>query len=93
MKYSIIRLLFCLHIEKIHRLIYDQFYLQSYKLKITDKFFIKYYSILTSFQPNFRQFLKYYKPILNKAYSQHRLSLINQIGFNIIRKRNIERYS
>jgi hypothetical protein len=92
-KFSIIKILICLYIEKIHRKVYDNQYRQDYKLTWKDIPIMKWYSFLFWLIPDFRAYLEHWKPILKKAYNIKRLSIIRQVTFWNIRKVNVERYS
>ena len=92
-KFSILKILISLHIEKVHRKIYDTQYRQDYKITWKDKPILRYYSLLFWLIPNFRGYLKHWKPIIVKAYNIKKLSIIRQVTFFKIRKVNVERYS
>ena len=92
-KYSVLILIIALYIERIHRIIYDTIFVQHYKIKFKDELKIKYYRFLRRLFPGFRQYLKYWKYVLNRAYNQKKLSFKNQIGFWKIRNKNVKRYS
>jgi len=91
--YSIARILFYKHIENKHRLVFDNLYLQNYKIKLKDKLLLIYYKCLCKIAPEFRAYLKYWKPILNRAYYQKRISWKNLIIWHKLKKVNTERYS
>jgi hypothetical protein len=91
--FSIIKICVSLHIENLHRKVYDNQYRQDYKISYNDIPILKYYSILFLIVPDFRAYLKYWKPIIIKAYNIKKLSMKEQLIFWIIRKINVERYS
>ena len=92
-KYRFARIIISIVIEMIHRRVYDVYYQQSYVIKASDRPIIILYSALFSFIPDFRCYLKFYKPILDKAYRLKKLSIINYIVYQKLRKINVERYS
>ena len=92
-KFSILKILISLYIEKIHRKVYDNQYMQDYKITWKDRPILKWYSFLFWLLPDFRAYLKHWKPIIIKAYNIKKLSIIRQVTFWNIRKVNVERYS
>ena len=91
--YSFIKIFLCLYIERIHRKVFDNFYKQDYVLTFKDKIILCFYKVLCFVYPDFRSYLKFWKPILVRGYNQKRLTIKNQILFLKIRKINVERYS
>ena len=92
-KFSILKILISLHIEKIHRKVYDNQYRQDYKITWRDRPILRWYSFLFLLIPDFRAYLNHWKPIIKKAYNIKKLSIIRQVTFWNIRKVNVERYS
>lgn len=93
MKYSFIKFFICLHTLKLHRIVFDKLYKQDYRILFKDKFILIWYNILTKIYPDFRSYLKRWKPILIRAYNCKRATIKQQISFWHIRKVNVERYS
>ena len=91
--FYILKILISLYIETIHRKVYDNQYRQDYKITWKDKPILKWYSLLYWLFPDFRAYLRHWKPIIKKAYNIKKLSIIKQITFWNIRKVNVERYS
>jgi len=92
-KFSILLILIYIYVEKLHRYVYDNYYRQDYKITFKDKIVILLYDVLLRTFPKFRSQLKYWKPILKRAYHLRRLSFANQIADTKLRKINVERYS
>ena len=92
-RFSIYKILICLYTERIHRKVFDNLYIQEYQITRLDRFLLKWYSFLSWLIPDFRAYLKHWKPILIRGYNIKKLSIINQIVFWRIRKVNVERYS
>jgi len=91
--YSIARILFYNHIEKKHRLVFDNLYVHDYRIKLKDKPLLIYYKSLCRIAPEFRGYLKYWKPVLKRAYYQKRINWKNLIVWQKLQKVNTERYS
>ena len=91
-KFSILKIFISLYILKIHRGIYDSKYRQDYKITWEDKPVLAWYSLLFWSVPDFRAYLKHWKPIITKAYNIKKLSIVRQLVFWNIRKVNTERY-
>lgn len=87
------KLLLCLHIEKIHRHVFDKQYKQDYQITILDQPILKYYYFLCWLVPDFRTYLKEKKPIITQLYNDRKLSVIRQLLYIRIEKVNTERYS
>lgn len=83
-KYSFIKILRCIRIEKIHRKVYDDFYIQSYVITDEDRIIINKYNKLLKRIPEFRAYLKYHK---NRLENKKRI--INYLLKNI----NTDRYA
>jgi len=92
-KFSVRKVLICLYVEKVHRKVFDNQYRQDYILTWKDRPIIIYHSFLLLLFPDFRAYLKYWKPILARAYKLRRLSLIRQTIFWGVLKVNTDRYS
>jgi len=91
--YSFVKFFICSYAEKIHRKVYDKQYKQDYKIIWKDKPILTLYSFLFWLYPDFRCYLKKWKPILIHAYNQKRATIKQQMSFWHIRKTNVERYS
>lgn len=91
-KYSKILIFIFLHVEKIHRYVFDIIYVQNYKLKFKDKVILKYYNFLFKLFPDFR-IIKHWQKLLIRAYKLNKLSIINIRIYKKIRFKNFVRYS
>lgn len=91
--YHLLRLLFYLHVENIHRWVFDYLYQQDYQIKLKDKFLLNYYKLLCKIAPEFRPFLKYYKYIFKRVYNQNRINCIKLFLYYKLKKINTERYA
>ena len=92
-KFSIIKILLSVCLEKMHRNLFNSQFKQDYYITWKDKPILMLYSLLFRLIPDFRAYLKHWKPIIIKAYNQKRLSIIRQITFWNIRNVKVDRYS
>lgn len=92
-QFSVLKILASVYIEKIHRQVFDNQFQQDYTITWKDYFILKYYAFLFWLIPDFRSYLKYWKPILKRAYTIKRLSAFRQIAFRNIYKLPVGRYS
>ena len=92
-KYNTVKILICSHIEKIHRKIYDELYLQTFKIKWYRRFLLLRYKLLCKLYPDFRPYLKLQKESMSDGYKKCKLSYTNQIIFVYLTKHNVGRYS
>jgi len=92
-KFLVCKAFLCLYILKYHRHVFDKQYLQTYQITLKDRPVLLWYDFLTKLKPDFRQYLKKWKRILNRAYNQKRLSYKYQMIFWILRTKNLERYT
>lgn len=92
-KHNPYKILIYIYVESIHRRVFDNIFKPQYESTKKDKLLLGWYHLLVFLFPGFRPYLKLWKPILLRAYEQKRLSIINQLGFWKLRKRNVDRYS
>lgn len=91
---SIAKILLLIHIENIHRVVFDKIYIQSLKKKsIIHRATLHYYNVLFFICPKFRPHLKYIQRLFNRAYNQKRLSVVNYCLFLKLYWKNFDRYS
>jgi hypothetical protein len=91
--FNILIVFLCILILKVHRHVFDIQYQQYYRITLKDKPILLWYKFLVMLFPEFRQYLKWSKVILTRAYNQKRLSIIKIQAFWVLRKINVERYS
>jgi hypothetical protein len=83
-----------LHLERTHRFVFDNIYLQNYKnISFKDRIILVYYKCLFKALPDFRTYLKRSLLIFSRAYYQNRLSVINYCLYLKLYRINLERYS
>ena len=91
--YHPLRVIFYLHIERQHRLVFDNLYRQDYRIKLKDKPLLIYYKCLCRIAPKFRAYLKYWKPIITRAYNQKRVNYSTLCSYWKLKQVNTERYA
>jgi hypothetical protein len=97
-KYKKSLIYFCIVAEKLHRFVFDYIYIQPHEYykrnpKWYDFLILLVHKKLCKMFPQYRSYLKYWKPILKRAYHQHRISLFNWLLLLKLKKINTARYS
>ena len=78
-------------IERLHRFVFDKVYVpHRKKLSLRERYKLGRYNEYSKAAPNWRDMLKEYKTLLNRAYNQKRL---HPIFFATLKKMNIENYN
>lgn len=92
-KYSLLKSLICVHLEKIHRRVFDYLYHQNHKITKVDKITLFYYKTIKKLLPEFRSYLKYWKPVIDRAYSQKRIDNKTFYVYSKLKNINTDRYA
>ena len=92
-EFNIIRLFVCLYVERVHRGVFDKQYRHDYKLTWRDRPILAWYWFMNQLFPEFRPYLRFWKPIIVRGYQLHKLTIPQQAIFWHIRNVNVERYS
>lgn len=83
MKYSFIKLFYCVWLTKNHARIFKTYYRQDFTLKRKHKIELRIFDLLFGICPDFRKYTKKYKPVFHRAYYQRRANF----GVVILEKR------
>jgi hypothetical protein len=81
------------NIERLHRHVFDTYYIQTYKIKPTDRIVLFAYKVLVSLFKKFRVDLRLNKELFRRAYNQRRLSLKYVCIYFLFMKKNYVRYT
>jgi len=91
-EYSIFKILLYLHIENIHRYVYDNYYFQNFHIKFNHRLLIIYYNNLTKYNTHFRYYLKLVRISLQDGHRKCKLSYVDEFVYLTLIKRGIIRY-
>lgn len=89
-KFYLAKILFGIHIEKNHRYIFDNLYVQKYVIKKSDRKILIYYRLLTYLFNDFRPYLKLHKIELEKIQCKN---IWQKIAYKKLLNVNVIRYS
>ena len=93
MTFKLTKALLCCYAETLHRYCFDKIYIHGKTISLKEKLIIKWYNVLFYIAPDFRTYLKKYKPILIRAYKLKKLSPMRVYAFFGVLNRNVIRYN
>lgn len=87
--HSLIIVFFCVQLERLHRYVFDNIYLQRHRTTKIDRMIVLVYNSLFKLFPYFRQYLKHFEHRLR--LSMH-MSISKCLSIKLIESRDLSRY-
>jgi hypothetical protein len=93
-KFNVIFFWFCYYLEVNHRYMFDNVFIHGHINSTKDKINIRVNKFLFWLYPRFRTYIKYWSPIIKKAYDvKHIKSMQIFRIYRAIRYKNYKRYT
>lgn len=93
-KRNYFKVLFSIYIERMHRLVFDTYFIYGRKASKKEIMVIRYYYFLCRVFPTFRSYLKRSHEILTRAWNQkRRVNILWYLIYFRLKNINVDRYS